>query len=75
MKRISIKNETTGKTITMPKKAGNPPYAIIVPVDFAYPKEQVSIIEAYPNFSIWAKDATKPGNWYLNGVENLMYKK
>lgn len=75
LKRISIKNETTGKTITMPKKAGNPPYAIIVPVDFAYPKEQVSITEAYPNFSIWAKDATKPGNWYLNGVEDLMYKK
>ena len=75
LKRISIKNETTGKTISMPKEKGEPPYAIIVPVDFAYPKEKVSITEAYPDFIIWAKDATRPGNWYLNGVEGLIYKK
>lgn len=73
LKKITIKNESTGKTIAMPK-AGEPPYAIIVPVDFKYPIEKTSIIEAYPNFSIWAKDATRPGNWYLNGVEGLIYE-
>ena len=68
LKKITIKNESTGKTIAMPT------YAIIVPVDFKYPIEKTSIIEAYPNFSIWAKDATRPGNWYLNGVEGLIYE-
>ena len=74
LKKITIKNESTGKTIAIPTKAGEPPYAIIVPVDFKYPIEKTSIIEAYPNFSIWAKDATRPGNWYLNGVEGLIYE-
>lgn len=74
LKKITIKNESTGKTIAIPTKAGEPPYAIIVPIDFKYPIEKTSIIEAYPNFSIWAKDATRPGNWYLNGVEGLIYE-
>ena len=74
LKKITIKNESTGKTIAIPTKAGEPPYAIIVPVDFKYPLETKAITEAYPNFSIWAKDATRPGNWYLNGVEGLIYE-
>jgi hypothetical protein len=73
LKKITIKNESTGKTIAMPKK-GEPPYAIIVPVEFKYPIEKTSIIEAYPNFSIWAKDITRPNNWYLNGIEGLIYE-
>ena len=75
LKKITLKNETTGKTIAMPKKAGEPPYAIIVPIDFKYPLETMSITAAYPDFIIWAKDATRPGNWYLNGVESLIYQR
>jgi uncharacterized protein YcfL len=75
LKGITIKNESTDKTIAIPTKAGEPPYAIIVPVDFKYPIEKTSITEAYPDFIIWAKDATRPGNWYLKGVQGLIYEK
>ena len=75
LKKISVFNETTHKTIAMPTKAGEPPYAIIVPIKFRYPLETLPITKAYPDFSYWAKDATKPGNWYVNCKEDMVYNK
>lgn len=75
LKKISVFNETTHKTISVPTKAGEPPYAIIVPIKFRYPLETLPITKAYPDFSYWAKDATKPGNWYVNCKEDMVYNK
>lgn len=72
LKSISIKNLKTGKTIAMPK-TGEPPYAIIVPLNFRYPIEQCSITTAYPDFIKWAQNRTVAKNWYLNGVDDKLY--
>ena len=72
LKSISLKNQKTGKTISMPKE-GEPPYAIIVPLNFRYPVEKCSIISAYPDFIKWAQNRNEATDWYLNGVENRLY--
>lgn len=72
LKSISLKNVKTGKTISMPKN-GEPPYAIIVPLNFRYPVERCSIISAYPDFVKWAQNRNEATDWYLNGVENRLY--
>lgn len=72
LKSISIKNQKTGQTISMPKN-GEPPYAIIVPLNFRYPIERCSIISAYPDFVKWAQNRNEATDWYLNGVENRLY--
>ena len=72
LKSISLKNQKTGKTISMPKE-GEPPYAIIVPLNFRYPVEKCSIISAYPDFVKWAQNRNEATDWYLNGVENRLY--
>lgn len=46
-------------------KAGNVPYAIRVPqTNWAWPKERISIEQAYPAFTDWAKNALQDGDWY-----------
>ena len=51
-----------GEEIHVPKK-GEPPYALIVPGDFDYPAERVSIVKAYEAFSTWANNAYDYGKW------------
>lgn len=72
LKTVSIYNRKTGKTISMPKD-GEPPYAIVVPLNFRYPIERCSIINAYPDFLKWAQNRNEATDWYLNGVENRLY--
>ena len=63
LKNIYIENYTTGRTIRY-SKTGEPPFAIIVPEDFQYPKENLSITEAYKEFLEWAQDVNASGDWY-----------
>ena len=72
MKQIQIKNNTTGKLIGMPKQ-GEPPYAIIVPFNFNYPKEKCSIIYAYPLFKNWAQNRDIDTDWYNTPNNNNVY--
>lgn len=46
-------------------KAGDVPYAILVPDDWDFPAERHRVDQKYPNFVEWAKDATKDSDWYL----------
>ena len=55
-------NGQGGRTIGLPA-TGEPPYAIIMPGDFDYPQERVSIAVAYRLFSEWVNDATNYGDW------------
>lgn len=72
LSNIYIENLTTGKTINMPK-AGEPPYVIIVPMRFNYPKEGASIKKAYPEFLNWAQNMGTCKDWYrgLEGVDRF----
>ncbi len=66
---ISIKNMTTGQTVNV-ATTGNPPFGIIVPIDFQYPQERVAISSAYLNFAVWARDMNSEKNWYLTPAES-----
>lgn len=66
LKNIYLENQTTGKTIKVAKK-GEPPYAVIVPVNFKYPMEHTCIKDAYTHFLEWAKNINDSDDWYLYG--------
>ena len=69
LSKIYIVNYSRGRDeIHVPKK-GEPPYALIVPGDFDYPAERVSIVNAYEAFSTWANNAYRYGDWL--GSANL----
>lgn len=56
---IHIPNFTTGFM------KGNIPYALrIANVDWKWPKEKISIAEAYTNFEKWAQDTSAELTWY-----------
>jgi len=63
LSKIYIVNYSRGgDEIHVPKK-GEPPYALIVPGDFDYPAERVSINNAYSAFRTWANNAYDYGRW------------
>lgn len=72
LKGIYLENQTTGKTIKIAKK-GEPPYAIIVPVNFRYPMEHTCIKDAYTHFLEWAKDVNDSEDWYLYGEAKKIF--
>ncbi len=69
LKGIWLENKSTGKIIKV-SGTGDQPFGIIVPEDFKYPQERVSVLEAYPQFATWAQDRTKATTWYLEPVES-----
>jgi len=73
LKNIYIENLTSNKQVTIAKQGGAP-CAIIVPQEFAYPRERVSILFAYPEFVNWAQDANTSNDWYLHPVEEKTYE-
>ncbi len=63
LSKIYIVNHSQNSNeIHVPAK-GQPPFALIVPGDFDYPVERVSIVNAYEAFSTWANNAYDYGKW------------
>ncbi|TCS42394.1 LruC domain-containing protein [Reinekea marinisedimentorum] len=55
---------------------GNLPWALIFGEDWQYPKEGVSILQAYPAFQRWAEsNGSEQVDWYLkqNAVTEMLY--
>ncbi len=74
LKNISIINMSTERSIELPKKTGEPPYAIIVPGIFEYPLERVCINDAYLKFKNWAQDMTTHTDWYTEPESEKVYE-
>ena len=57
-------------TVSLPT-TGQDPHAVAIPGNWAWPKEKVSIISAYPKFREWAQDVTNQDafDWYLHPAE------
>jgi len=62
LSKIKLKNQSTGQTIGVPL-VGNPPYAIIMPGDFDYPREYTGIDKAYSTFKTWVQNANMYNSW------------
>ena len=73
-KQIYIRNETQGYDVKMSQK-GEDPHGIMIPCDFAYPKEKVCIKDAYEGFSKWGEgnDVTST-KWYLTPVNGKVFE-
>jgi hypothetical protein len=62
-----IKNETTGAEIHIPTALGvlgSNPYGVCIPNAWAWPKERISVKEAYPLFKGFAENQNVNTDWY-----------
>jgi LruC domain-containing protein len=51
-------------------------WALAIPSDIPYPKEYISIRQAYPNLEDWAKSAgANSRDWYLYPQQSLIFQK
>ncbi len=58
------------------KTKKNLPWALNIPVQFAYPIEKAAITSAYPNFSVWAEsNGASATDWYTNTAVNRVSSK
>ena len=73
IKSIYVFDKTQNRDITLAGQ-GEDPHAIVVPADFEYPKEKTCIKVAYPLFSNWAQDAEDDRMWFMECVEEHVYK-
>ena len=71
--QIYIYNKTQGYEITMSQK-GEDPHGIMIPCNFAYPKEKICIKDAYKEFNSWGENPVTSTDWYLNPVEDKVIK-
>ena len=73
LSNIYIRNISQGgNEIRVPEK-GQPPFALIVPGDFNYPAEQISIVNAYTTFESWAKNANNYAEWLNSYISSKIY--
>ncbi|MBR1415007.1 MAG: DUF4842 domain-containing protein [Prevotella sp.] len=75
LSKIWVENKTAGTQITLPTKSGEAPKAIIVPIDFPYPMEKQSIINAYRTFRNWAQNVDVDTDWYLSPTDGKTFPK
>ena len=75
LKRIYVKDESTGEEIRYSEESGNPPSAIIVPLDFPYPIEKQRINQAYLKFQNWAQNKNNDTDWYKYASEGKVFIK
>ena len=45
-------------------KTGQNPWAILIPTDFKYPSERISVTKAYPQFNSWGEGSILSNLWY-----------
>ncbi len=53
---------------------GEDPHGIMIPCDFAYPKERICIKDAYTQFNNWGENPVTSTDWYLEPVDGNVMK-
>jgi len=71
--QVYIYNKTQGYDVKMAQK-GEDPHGIMIPCDFAYPKEKTCIKDAYLKFNSWGENPVTSTDWYLEPVEGKVIK-
>ena len=72
-KQVYIFNKTAGYEVKMSQK-GEDPHGIMIPCDFAYPKERTCIKDAYKQFNNWGENPVSSTDWYLNFEDGKVMK-
>lgn len=72
-----VRTDEEGKNIlgvvAAPEK-GQVPYMICVPSGWMWPWEMTRITDAYPAFATWCADHNQAKDWYLNCIEENVFK-
>ena len=58
-----IYDATTHEEVRL-AKTGQNPWAILIPTDFRYPSERISVTKAYPLFNSWGEGSILSNLWY-----------
>jgi hypothetical protein len=58
-----IYDATTHEEVRL-AKTGQNPWAILIPTDFKYPSERISVTKAYPQFNSWGEGSILSNLWY-----------
>ena len=67
-KQVYIFNKTANYDVQMSQK-GEDPHGIMIPCDFAYPKEKICIKDAYSRFNSWGENSVTSTDWYTEPVD------
>ena len=67
-KQVYIYNKTQDYDVKM-SQTGEDPHGIMIPRDFAYPKEKICIKDAYSGFNSWGTNPVTFTDWYLTPIE------
>ena len=70
LSQIYIKNMSLGGSEVHVPLTGEPPYALIIPDNFDYPREGVSMTDAYGSFRTWANNANQYNKWLDFGIDS-----
>lgn len=70
--QIYIYNKTTDKNIKLSTK-GDAPLAIVIPCDFTYPAETISINQANESFVKWGQGDNACYDWYKNNDSSKVF--
>jgi hypothetical protein len=73
LSQIYIKNMSLGGSEVHVPLMGEPPYALIVPGDFNYPREGISMTDAYESFRNWANNANQYKEWMDYSVDGKIF--
>lgn len=73
LSNIYIKNYSQGGNEIRVPNEGEAPFALIMPGDFNYPAERISIANAYPVFNSWVHNANNYGNWPEFFEDSMIY--
>ena len=72
---IAVQENEASKVVTSPADAvGRAPQMILLPEGWEWPKERISIVEAYPDFINWVKDASLT-SWNEKKVDDKVIKR
>ena len=68
-----IYDGTKGQEVKM-SKIGEDPHGIMIPNNFKYPLEKVSIKNAYLEFNNWGQNSVTSTDWYTKPVSGKVYE-
>lgn len=72
-KQLYIYNKTQKYDVKLAQK-GEDPHAILIPFDFAFPKEKICIKDAYKEFNSWGENPIISTDWYTRPEDGKVIK-
>ena len=70
----AVYNKTKNILISLSLE-GQDPHGVLIPIEFEWPLERVSVKDAYAKFVEWAREISLYENWYVDPETDKVYNK